>query len=79
MKKNILGLMLICSVAVAAGPKFHFKDCVQVISGFYKGCNGTVEYYDGDQRYEVYLDCKNEVFSSLFEEKELMRSKACQK
>jgi len=82
MKNYILLLLLVPFLALADSPKFHFKDCVKVVSGFYINCKGTVEYlYIGtDYVYSVNIqNCKGTSFFSNFGEDELGPSKGCEK
>jgi hypothetical protein len=50
MKSLLLASALMCTVS------FHYKDHVQVISGFYEGCIGTVEEQREHGFYEVKLE-----------------------
>ena len=62
----------------ASEPKYHFKDCVEVVGGFYGGCKGTVQEYTG-LHYGVGIDCKNEEFYGYFKEEDLKSSTGCKK
>jgi hypothetical protein len=66
--RYLIGMMvflLYMSVARAAEPRFHYLDCVNVVSGFYKGCHGlvkTVNQNDNFPKYDTYdveLSCKS--------------------
>jgi hypothetical protein len=51
--------MLVILLAIT----LHFKDKVEVVSGFYKGCSGTVERQVTEDLYAVSLNnCKGESF-----------------
>jgi len=60
-------LLLLSLAATAAEPKFHFQDCVTVVSGFYKGCHGRVMALSNvnvgpgntSTLFDVSLMCKN--------------------
>jgi hypothetical protein len=75
-------LFLISLTCVAGEPKFHFKDCVKVVSGFYKDCKGKVDAYNPgsgsvEPYYEVDIeDCKGSGFYADFDEDQL---EACKK
>ena len=78
MKKYIFLLTLISLTCIAAEPKFHFRDCVKVVSGFYKGCSGfTIETLDTMGEYEVILWCKEYKFKEFFKEKDLKPANDC--
>lgn len=82
MRRLTLGLILISLSCMASEPKFHFRDCVKVLHGFYRGCVGVVENQDGGTgSYGVGgNDCNGDSFYSFFEEKdlELLPIKGCQ-
>lgn len=79
MKKIILASFLISMSCFAVDTKFHFKDCVKVMNGFYKNCYGTVEYFYEPSTYLVMINCKKESLEYTFEEKDLESSKECKK
>lgn len=39
------------------GPIFEYMESVSIVSGFYKGCDGTVNDQIGRNRYKVSLKC----------------------
>jgi hypothetical protein len=86
MRKFIFGLILISLSCMASEPKFHFRDCVKVTKGFYRGCVGAVENYngknrDGENTYGVGSnDCNGEQFYEFFKESDLklLPIKGCQ-
>jgi hypothetical protein len=67
---------------MASEPKFHFRDCVKVTRGFYRGCYGVVENQDGgDDFYGVDgNDYKGNSFYGFFRESDLklLPIKGCQ-
>jgi hypothetical protein len=83
MRNSVFLASLFISTSLhGAEPKFHFQDCVTVVSGFYKACHGTVRAvsnissYPRDNRaynvYDVYLTCKNnESMLAMLKESEL--------
>lgn len=83
MKKFIYVLMFLSLTCIAGEPKFHFKDCVKVTNGFYRGCKGTVEDsngVEGGRTYGVSIEsCKGEGFWANFNEDELEASTNCPK
>jgi hypothetical protein len=81
MKKLMLLLLLLSIPAQATEPKFHFKDCVSIQSGFYKGCHGLVQaiLHQADvllthDIYDVNVVCKSESIFQTFKESELKLS-----
>lgn len=74
--------LLLMPLAHGTETKFHFNDCVNVVSGFYKGCYGVVHQYDQPPKdakpaYEVVLMCKGaQDMSMTFEEDEISLTKA---
>ncbi len=73
-------LLLIAFTCLASEPKFHFKDCVKITSGFYKGCRGTVEEFYGVDTYQVTIgNCRGSSFYGIFNEDLLQLTKGCSK
>lgn len=78
----VLLLSVICN---ADSPKFHFMECVKVVSGFFAGCKGNVKSYSAESfgtkpgtyngpnsTYQVEVtDCKGQSFFEYFKESEL--------
>lgn len=67
MIRSAMLLLLISFVASAAEPKFHFQDCVVIVSGFYKNCFGRVQSVNSMisttgkyDMYDVSLTCKED-------------------
>jgi len=53
MKTLILTSLFLLS-ACSSEPKFHYKECVIIISGFYVGQKGQIEsYYQIDSFHEI--------------------------
>ena len=80
MGGKMIKLLLFLSLTCFAGepePKYHFGDCVKVVQGFYKGCKGTVDVKMAGYNYEVLIDCKNQMFDSIFDETEIVKAKGC--
>lgn len=74
-----LFLVVLPIVCIASEPRFHFKDCVKVVKGFYRNCLGTVEDMNGNDHYYVNVqDCRGAGFTTVFNENELALSKGCQ-
>ena len=72
-------LLLIASTCLASEPRFHFMDCVKIKSGFYEGCKGTVEEFDG-KYYSVQIDdCRGSGVYIESEETNLKPAKGCAK
>jgi len=64
-------LLLLLSIAnaQAAEPRFHFKDCVTINQGFYKGCKGIVrDIGPSETSYEVDVECKGDRFLQYLKE-----------
>ena len=51
----LIFLVLATSAACASDSRFHFNDCVTVVSGFYKGCQGRVIDQHSFSAFEVFL------------------------
>jgi len=78
MKKLLILLSFISLTCLGAEPKFHFRDCVKVTHGFYRGCKGRVDIMSGDTDYYVEMnDCRGVNVYELFDEKNLELSKGC--
>lgn len=80
MFKKTIFLILLSLQCSASEPKFHFHECVQVKSGFYRGCKGIVDvYFEGGGEYKpsynLELKCKGEELSKSFDEDNLKRCK----
>lgn len=77
MNKLILFLLFVSVIAFAREPKFHYKDCVVVKSGFYRNCEGIVDSVfqsDNEDIYYVDLDSCNgnsTIHSDNFKESQL--------
>jgi hypothetical protein len=76
--KKIYLLLMISTSCIASEPKYHLNDCVKVIEGFYRDCNGTVEAYIPPDKYEVVIVCKNHILPLQFRETDLVPSKSCE-
>jgi hypothetical protein len=56
MYKYLFLLMFLSLPILAAEPKFHFKDQVKIIKGFYRGCTGTVDSFEEPNYYYVSME-----------------------
>ena len=78
MNKLILFLVFLPLISIAKEPKYHYKDCVKVTSGFYKGCRGYTESYIEPDTYIVTADCgAMESVDITINEKQLEPNKSC--
>ena len=83
MKKLLILLSFISLTCLGAEPKFHFRDCVKVTHGFYRGCKGTVDGFviediNGNGVYSVQIDdCKGAGVYGEFNDTQLELSKGC--
>lgn len=63
MKKLIV--LIMCLMFLVCGctkdTKFHYKDKVKIVVGFYKGYEGTV-YTHSDESYSVYIEANDDRF-----------------
>jgi hypothetical protein len=59
-------------------PKFHFRDCVSVTTGFYKNCKGRIDYKFSDDEYSVQGTCKGSLINVHIIEKYLELSEGCE-
>lgn len=72
-----LFLLLLAFPVMAKEPRFHYKDAVEVVHGFYKGCKGSVDGFEEPNQYYVSGDdCKGYSFSEKFSETDLKLVKA---
>lgn len=73
-------LLLLAIPCFASEPKFHFMDCVRVTRGFYRSCTGTIESWNGSNKYNIQSnDCRGESIYAQLEENDLELSKGCSK
>lgn len=60
MKYILLLSLVLVGCTKEAEPMYHYKDEVSVISGFYKGCWGEVNYFNpnSEPHYILYMQGK---------------------
>lgn len=69
--------LLISLTCVASEPRFRFRDCVEITSGFFQGCKGRVESHDAADYGVRVEDCRGEDFYEFFSESDLKLAKGC--